>query len=146
MYFKHIVNRNWVPFRLWIFVSVLLLGIVLQPDAQARQACHWKDAGWLMSCRSDWQAIATGCVGLKNKSGQVIRVKVTGNDKFNVKKKFTIGKHQKADFKQMSVHACEKKVDGKWKKVRCENVFDRTKNQGSGGGCGCNTFECLPGW
>lgn len=146
MYFKHTVNRNWAPFCLWVFVSVLLLGIVLQPDAKAGQACHWKDAGWFMTCRSDWAKIATGCVGLKNKSGQVIRVLIDGNDKHNVKKKFTKGKHKKADFKSMNVKSCEKKVDGKWEKVKCEKVFKRTKNQGSGGGCGCRAFECLPGW
>jgi len=54
------------------------------------------------------------------------------------------GKYESADFKgSMTIHTCRIKINGHWEKVRCYDVFDRKRNNKSGGGCGCKYFNCL---
>jgi hypothetical protein len=124
----------------------LMSAVFYIPDSHAGRACEWKDGGWLLECRASW--FSTGCIGLKNISGETIRVRINGDGKSNVKRKFSKGRHRKADFTGLiAIHTCQKKNSkGKWEQVHCYDVFDRSTDKKSGGGCGCSFFNCLPGW
>lgn len=133
-----------------VLAACLAAGLVSPGRCLADSGCHWEDTGWFISCSSKNYVVTrgTGCLGLHNNSGQTVRVLVNSGDGTNVHKRFSSGKHQKADFKgDMALHTCKTKNDkGEWEKVRCNSVFSVTENRNGGGGCGCKNYGCLPGW
>ena len=75
-------------------------------------------------------AFGTGCVGLANKSGQNIRVKVTSNNYYE--KLFMAGMEQKADYKNELKVFCFSQSGGEWKGISCDSVFDITHKHEQG--------------
>ncbi len=108
---------------------------LLTAQCNAGRGCEWKDNGWFLECKSSWGGMSTGCIGLKNLKNHKIRVLVNSNDGTNVRKYFSSKRQKKADYKpRLTIHKCEEKQGNKWKHVKCYDMFDRTKDENSGGG------------
>lgn len=134
-------NNHRSPGLISAIVATALFALLFLdvPQSMAGKGCEWKAHSGLV-CKSGWAGLATGCIGLRNVSGY--KVKFHAANSYRIIKK---NKTQQADFKnRLSISVCSRWISGEWKPTPCYDVFDRKKNENSGGGCGCKNFKCLP--
>ena len=129
--------------RVTLRVLVALLAWACIGTVQAD--CQWTSNGRSLDCYPSM--FSTGCIGLKNKSGEDIQFLSTCE--INSRRVLRAGQRRHADYTSSCyIYDCRKRVENSWNhvngRVKCRKVLSLYDNRSHGGGCGCKGFSCLP--